>query len=42
MVKEIFFTDTFKDTDMNRLSVITRVFIRRLLEEEKKGGSIMS
>ena len=24
---------------MNRLSVITRVFIRRMLEEEKKGAT---
>lgn len=38
MVKEIFFTDILKDTDMNRLNVITRVFIRSMLEEENKKG----
>lgn len=30
-----------KDTDMDRLNVITRAFIRRILEKEKKKGNIM-
>ena len=28
-----------KDTDMDRLNVITRAFIRRILEKEKKKGT---
>lgn len=38
MVKYIFFADILKDTDMDRLNVITRAFIRRILEKEKKRG----